>query len=129
MVTTPYFLCKGHMFNHCLGTNTDMGTPRASFVGFPGGSDSKESVYNAGDPGSIPRLGRSPGKGNGYPLQCSSLENPHGQRSLVDYSPWGHKESDTTERLAHFRSSFVRAISQKSIMELRSFRDLEVHTL
>ena len=99
------------------------------FGDFPGGSDSKESVYNAGDPGSIPRLGRSPGKGNGYPLQCSSLENPHGQRSLVDYSPWGHKESDTTERLAHFRSSFVRAISQKSIMELRSFRDLEVHTL
>ena len=99
MVTTPYFLCMGHMFNHCLGTNTDMGTSRASFVGFPGGSDSKESVYNAGDPGSIPRLGRSPGKWNGDPLQCSSLENPHGQRSLVDYSPWGHKESDTTELL------------------------------
>ena len=56
MVTTPYFLCKGHMFNHCLGTNTDMGTSRASFVGFPGGSDSKESACNAADPwvGRIP---------------------------------------------------------------------------
>ena len=43
---------------------------------FPGGSDSKVSVYNAGDPGSIPRWGRSPGKGNGNPLRYYSLENP-----------------------------------------------------
>ena len=43
---------------------------------FPGGSDSKASAYNVGDPGSIPGLGRSPGEGNGNPLQYSSLENP-----------------------------------------------------
>ena len=43
---------------------------------FPGGSDGKASAYNAGDPGSIPGLGRSPGEGNGNPLQCSCLENP-----------------------------------------------------
>ena len=43
---------------------------------FPGGSDGKASVYNAGDPGSIPGLGRSPGEGNGNPLQYSCLENP-----------------------------------------------------
>ena len=43
---------------------------------FPGGSDSKASVYNAGDSGSIPGLGRSPGKGNGNPLQDYCLENP-----------------------------------------------------
>ena len=43
---------------------------------FPGGSDGKVSAYNAGDPGSIPRLGRSPGEGNGNPLQYSCLENP-----------------------------------------------------
>ena len=67
---------------------------------FPGGSDGKEPGFNAGDPGSVPRLGRSPGGGNGTPLQYC-LENPHGQRSLVGYSPWGRKESDTTERL-HF---------------------------
>ena len=42
----------------------------------PGGSDGKESAHNAGDPGSIPRLGRSPGEGNGYPLQYSCLDNP-----------------------------------------------------
>ena len=43
---------------------------------FPSGSDSKASAYNAGDPGSIPGLGRSPGEGNGNPLQYSCLENP-----------------------------------------------------
>ena len=45
-------------------------------LGFPGGSDGKASAYNAGDPGSIPGLGRSPGEGNGNPLQHSCLENP-----------------------------------------------------
>ena len=44
--------------------------------GFPGGSDGKASVCNAGDPGSIPGLGRSPGEGNGSPIQYSCLENP-----------------------------------------------------
>ena len=44
--------------------------------GFPGGSDGKESACNAGDSGSIPGLGRSPGEGNGNPLQYSCLENP-----------------------------------------------------
>ena len=44
--------------------------------GFPGGSDDKASVCNAGDPGSIPGLGRSPGEGNGSPLQYSCLKNP-----------------------------------------------------
>ena len=43
---------------------------------FPGGSDSKASAYNVGHPGSIPGSGRSPGEGNGNPLQYSCLENP-----------------------------------------------------
>ena len=68
------------------------------FVGFCGGSDGKESTRNAGNLGLIPELGRSPGGGHGNPLQCSCLENPHEQRSLVGYSPWGHKEFDTTEQ-------------------------------
>ena len=67
--------------------------------GFPGGSVVKESACNTGDPGSIPGLGRSSGGGHGNPLQYSCLENPHGQRSLADHSSWGHKESDTNERL------------------------------
>ena len=61
----------------------------------------KSPPANAGDtrdPGSVPGLGRSPGGGHGNPLQYSCLENLHGQRSLVGYSSWGHKESDTTEQ-------------------------------
>ena len=61
--------------------------------GFPGGSDGKASVCNAGDLGSIPGLGRSPGEGNGSPLQYSCLENP-----MDGGGPWSHKQSDTTKR-------------------------------
>ena len=50
--------------------------PHSDKRGFPGGSDGKESVYNAGDPGSTPGLGRSPGEGNGSSRQYSCLENP-----------------------------------------------------
>ena len=73
-------------------------------MGFPGGSVVMNPPANAGDLGSIPGSGRSPGEGNGNLLQCSCLENPHGQRSLVDYSPWGHKQLDTTEHTAQARS-------------------------
>ena len=70
-------------------------------MGFSGGSDGTESSCNAGDPGSIPGLGRSLGGEHGNPLQYSCLEDPHGQRSLVLWnSPWSHKESDMTERLS-----------------------------
>ena len=67
---------------------------------FPSGSDGKEPACNSGDLGSIPGLGRSPGGGHGNPLQYSCLENPIEQRSLVGYSPWGHKELDMTEQLS-----------------------------
>ena len=63
--------------------------------GFPGGSDGKESACNGGDLGSIPGLGRSPGEG--YSRQYSCLEN---STDRGGYSPWGCKESDTTERLS-----------------------------
>ena len=48
----------------------------SSVTSFPGSSNTKVSAYNAGDPGSIPGSGRSPGEGNGNPLQYSCLENP-----------------------------------------------------
>ena len=72
----------------------------------------KNLPADAGDArnvGLIPGLGRSPGEGNGHPLQYSCLENSHGQRSLAGYSPWGRKESGRTKhtrtvRNAHFRS-------------------------
>ena len=69
-------------------------------VGFPGGSDRKVSAYNAEDRGSIPGSGRSPGEGNGNPLQYSCLENPMDEGAWT-LCPWGGKESDTTEQL-HF---------------------------
>ena len=66
-------------------------------MGFPGGSDGKESTCSVGDLGSIPGSRRSPREGNGNTLQYSCLENPHGQRSMAGYSQRGHKMSDTTE--------------------------------
>ena len=75
-------------------------TPTPVFLGFPGGSDSKETSCNAGDLGSIPGSGRSPGERNGSLLQYSGLENS------VDRGTWwatvhrvGRKKSDTTEQL------------------------------
>ena len=55
------------------------------------------SAEEARDLGSVPESRRSPGGGNGNPLQYSCLENPHGQRSLAGYSPWDCKEWDTAE--------------------------------
>ena len=69
--------------------------PTPVFLGFPDVSGGKESACNAGDLGSIPGMGRSPGGGHGSPLQYSCLENPHGQRSLAGYNPWG------SERVGH----------------------------
>ena len=68
-------------------------------MGFPGGSDDKESACDMGDLCSTPGLGRSPGGGHGNQLQYSCLENPQGQRSLAGCSPWGHKESNMTDHL------------------------------
>ena len=64
--------------------------------GFPVGSDGKESACKPGGPGSIPGLGRSPGEGNGNSRVFLPGES-HGQRSLAGSSPWGRKESYTTE--------------------------------
>ena len=68
-------------------------------MGFPGGSDGRESTCNAGDLGSFPGLGRSLGEGNGNPLQCFLLENPHG-RTVWWATVHGVAELDTTERLS-----------------------------
>ena len=71
-------------------------------LGFSGGSDCKESVCNAGDPGSIPGSGRSPGVRNGNPLQYYCLENPKDREAWWATVHWS-AESDTTEQLIpHF---------------------------
>ena len=64
-------------------------------MGFPGSSACKESAFSAGDLCSIPRLARFPGEENRCPLQYSDLGDFHGL-----YSPWGHREFDTTEQLS-----------------------------
>ena len=60
----------------------------------------KNPPVMAGDLGSIPGLGRSPGGGHDNPFQYTCLENPHGQRSLEGYSPWCCKGLDTTKQLS-----------------------------
>jgi len=77
-----------------------------------GSSEVKASACNAGDPGLISGLGRSPGEGNSNSLQYSCMGESHGRRSLVGYSPRGGKESDITERL-HFQE--VRLCQQASL--------------
>ena len=62
---------------------------------FPGGSDGKASVYNAGDLGLIPESGRFPGEGNGNPLQYSYLENP------MDGGAWCRLPSMGSQRVGH----------------------------
>ena len=63
---------------------------------FPGGSDSKASVYNVEDPGLIPGSGRSPREGNGNPLQYSCLENPMDRNKGTIYHPnWDNFDSDS----------------------------------
>ena len=74
---------------------------RSSILGLPGSSDSKESACNVGDLGSIPGLGRYPGRGHDNPLQPSCVENPlPWMRGLAGYSPRGCKELHTTEALS-----------------------------
>ena len=78
--------------------------------GFPGGSVVKNMPANTGDTGDmgqIPGSRRSPGEGNGNPLQYSCLRNPMDRaiNRLVGYSPWGHKELDMTEHAAESYSN------------------------
>ena len=75
---------------------------RLSYVnslGFPGGSDGKESVCNVGDPGFNPCVGKVPWRREWHPTLVFLPGEFHGQRSPLGYSPWGHKESDRTEQL------------------------------
>ena len=79
-----FFYVNGYLYIYLVNTGRNLG--------FPGSSDGKESACNAGDPGSVPGLGKAPGEGNGNPLRSSSLENSMDR-------PWSHKDSDTTEWL------------------------------
>ena len=78
-------------------------------MGFPGGSDLKASAYNAGDLGSIPGSGRSPGEGNGNPLQYSCLENP------MDGGAWWatvHRVTKSRTQLSDFTFFLIYEMCQ-----------------
>ena len=93
-------------------------------MGFPDGSDGKESACSAGDPSLIPGLGRSPGEGNGNPLQYSCLENP------MDRGAWRatvHRVAKSRTRLRNFTFTFTQVavyfhklnfLSEKNIVAL-----------
>ena len=70
----------------------------------------------------MPGLGRSPGGGHGNSFQYSCLEHPHGQRSLEGYSPWGHKSSDTTERI----STYILVGNSESLLWLSLNQSLKI---
>ena len=87
-------------------------TTYSSIVGFPGGSDGEESACHVRGPGSIPGLGRSPGEGNGNPLQYSCLENP------MDRGAWQaivHGVTKSWARLSAHRQDEVLHISVPSL--------------
>ena len=98
-------------------------------MGFPGGTDGKESTCNAGDLSSIPGLGRSPGGEHGNPLLYSCLENPHEQRSLAGYSPWGHKQSNTTERLSTAQLISIMTIGKTIVLTIQTFVSIVIPLL
>ena len=91
--------------------------PTPLFLGFPGDSVSKESTCNAGHLGSTPGLGRSPGEGNGYPLQYSGLENS------MDRDAWpaivhGVTKSRTRLSKFHFHSSELTVTQHNPLLPL-----------
>ena len=86
-------------------------------MGFPGGSDGKESACNVGDQGLIPGLGRSPGGGHGHPLQYSYLKNPHGQRSLVGLQSMG---SQSQTRLSDPAQNSMTNIASQVVLVVKN---------
>ena len=110
-MAVPFYFPTSNV-KHC-SFSTDLPTLILCFVflnnshpnvseGFPGGSDGEASVCNAGVPGSIPGFGKIPWRRKWQPTPVLLPGKSHGQRSLVGYSPWGHKELDATERLYLF---------------------------
>ena len=89
---------------------------------FPGGSDSKVSVYSVGDPGSSPGLGRSPGEGDGNPLQDYCLENPMEEAGRLQSMG---TQRDRTERLHFLWAPLLILVLLLFLPHLQLFPSLE----
>ena len=100
-------------YEKCKQNRLKEQSAREGSWGFPDGSDGKESTCNAGDPASIPEFGRSPGEGNGYPLQNSYLENSMDS----GYSPWGHSELFITEQLTLLSEGSYKYIQNEKMIK------------
>ena len=83
----------------------------------------EESACNSGDPGSIPGLGRSPGEGNGYPLQYSCLENPMDRGACQATIHWVAKSQTTTEKLTLSLRRKTRHLKLRNIVLLCVWED------
>ena len=81
----------GSKMNTLVRSQTFMEMVNGFYWGFPGGTDGKESACNVADQGLIPGLGKSPGEGNGYPLQYSCLENSMDREAWQATGPWGQR--------------------------------------
>ena len=86
--------------------------------GFPGVSDGKESACDAGDLGSVPGSGRPPGKRNGYPLQCSCLENPMDREKRLRFQAMGSQRvrHDSTTNTLTFHGSVLKEDSMYYVL-------------
>ena len=97
-------------------------------MGFPGGSVSKESICNAGDLSLIPGSGRTPGKGNGNPLQCSCLGNSK-DRGAGRLQSMGHKDLDMTERARAHTHTHTHTLLGDNTRELQGNFNIKYTTL
>jgi len=96
-------------------------TSALTFIDFPGGSHSKASAYNVGDPGSIPGSGRSPGEGNGNPLHYSCL--PTQKRGSKKYMRTS-LVAQTVKHLSTMRETQVQSIGQEDPLE----KEMAIHS-
>ena len=100
-----WWYTEAHVFRICVLPEKLNLRNYCNLLGFPGGSDGKASACNAGDPGSIHGSGRFPWRRKWQSTPALLPGKSRRRRSLIGYSPWGPKESDTTERL-HFHFLF-----------------------
>ena len=96
-------------------------TSALTFIDFPGGSHGKASAYNVGDPGSIPGSGRSPGEGNGNPLQYSCL--PTQKRGSKKYMRTS-LVAQTVKRLSTMRETQVQSLGREDPLE----KEMAIHS-